>query len=76
MPTILSVRAVSHIVERHVNVQGPQELGELLRWIERMDVAPDRARQALDLSLVRGRLVRRTDNGQTLIRRPKDWRAA
>lgn len=75
--TILSVTAVARLAERHVNTYGPTLEAELLHWLERHGVDPERAEQAVSLSPVRGRLVRRTgDDGESLIRRPLDWREA
>jgi hypothetical protein len=74
---MLPITGAAHVAERHIRTVGPTSEAELLRWLERLDIEPARARQAVDLALARGRLVRLTDDdGETVLRRPRDWRSA
>lgn len=77
MTTILSVRALAAFAERRVRAYGATPEDEVLAVLERHGATADRARDAVRLGLLRGRLVRRTgDEGASVLVPPMDWKSA
>jgi len=73
MATILSLPAVARLAERHVrdNHAGGLPVDELVGWLVRVRVAPDRARAGVRLAVTCGRLVAAVDgDGRQGVRVP------
>ena len=75
--TLLDTKSVAAIIARRVETYGATRLDVVVEYLGRLGVEPDRADEGVRFALIRGKVVRATnDDGEAILRRPVDWRAA
>lgn len=71
---MLSVRGASALVARRIRTYGETSEADVLVELERYEMTSERAREAVDLAVVRNQVVRSTTPGGTVVlTQPVEW---